>query len=598
MAARKLTLLLMLAAASCSDGGFVSPTTAQGPPPFIGPPTTDAPTGSASPSITGAGLPSEPTALVFYKTQSSSDWIAHNFKLQPRYTRVLLVYPGDKPPPARVSVPRLDLDTVQTGLADELPVTLSFKTLDEAANEAKGGDLVAVLPGRYAGFRIGDKSDAADGRYIHFKALGAPGEVIVDRPSESSGPNWMILLEGAHHVIVQGFNVAGANAPGAPLRGPRAGILIDGAFVRTSRLAHHIAIVGNYSHDHKTWGIHSVDSHTVLVEDNLFANSGEEHSAYISDGSDDYVIRRNVFAGSNASGLQINVDPLASLEKLSKHPSIDYPPMQASREWALGLLKQATELFGANAFPDGRGFNFVIEENVIYGAGKVGGAAINLAGVRESLIQNNLVYGVLSSGIAEWDNGNPFDAAAVKPGPQSAAEVTGADVLPIFGCFNNTIRNNTILTSTRGRPALLVGNGSWGTRAYNNILVNDAFPSVELLNTSIWRFDASHNVLDRVNYEGPASGMKSLALSLPDEAHSVTGVGRHKIDGSFVHPGDEPWAVFEGNWWKPNPSRPDFHPRSSATLLAGKADTRYLPPTDLEGKKRSKPDIGAYAAAP
>ena len=366
----------------------------------------------------------------------------------------------------------------------------------------------------------------------------------------------MILLQGAHHVIVQGFDIAGAatNAPGAPgLLGPSAGILIDGDFVHTSKLAHHIAIVGNFSHHHRAWGIHSVDSHTVLVQDNLFAASGREHAAYFSDGSDDYVIRRNVFFGSNACGLQVNVDPLASLEKVASHPAIGYPPMQPTRAWALGLLAVATRRFGENAFPDGRGFNFLIEDNVINGNGRIGGAGINLAGVRESLIQNNLIYGNASAGIAEWDNGNAFDAAARSPGPQTAADVTGPDALPIFGCSDNVVRNNTILSAVRGRAALLVGNGSWGTRAYDNVLVNDAVPSVELRNTSIWRFEARHNVLGQVTYEGPAAAMKSLATSLPDGAGSVTGVTRSALAPSFVRPGDEPWVVLEGTWWKTQP---------------------------------------------
>jgi len=272
--------------------------------------------------------------------------------------------------------------------------------------------------------------------------------------------------------------------------------------------------------------------------------------------------------------------------------------MQPSREWALGLLKLATERFGANAFPDGRGFNFIIEDNVINGNGRIGGAGINLAGVRESLIQNNLVYGNDSAGIAEWDNGNPFDASAVKPGPQTVAEVTGADALPIFGCFNNVVRNNTVLSAVKGRAALLVGNGSWGTRAYNNVLVNDELPSIELLNTSIWRFEAGHNILDRVNYEGPAAAMKSLATSLPDGVSEVTGITRQALAGNFVRAGDEPWVLLEGKWWKLNPKRPDFHPRSGAPLLVGRGDARNEPQLDLEGRQRSRPDIGAYAAAP
>ena len=542
--------------------------------------------------------PPPPAPLTFYKTQDSSDWIAHNFKVQAKYARVIAVYSGDKPP-STVTVGRLDLDAPSAGRApvEVLPVTLAVKTLEEAADQSEGGDLVAVLPGRYSGFRLGDKADAGDGRYIHFKALGAPGDVIIDGPGPADA-RWMILLSGAHHVIVQGFNIAGTNTPGSTdLHGPNAGILIDGDFVHTSTLAHHIAIVGNYSHHHKMWGIHSVDSHTVLVEDNLFAASGREHAAYFSDGSDDYVIRRNVFFGSNACGLQVNVDPLASLEKVARHPAIEYAPLQPSRAWALGLLKLATERFGANAFPDGRGFNYIIEDNVINGNGRLGGAGINLAGVRESLIQNNLVYGNDSAGIAEWDNGNPFDAAAVKPGPQTAAEVTGADALPIFGCFNNVVRNNTVLSAVKGRAALLVGNGSWGTRAYNNVLVNDELPSVELLNTSIWRFEAGHNVLDHVSYEGPAAAMKSLATSLPDGVNEVTGITRQALALSFVRAGDEPWVVLEGTWWKLNPKRPDFHPRSGAALLAGRGDARYQPPTDLEGRRRSRPDIGHLVEA-
>jgi hypothetical protein len=584
-------------AAGCAGREFVSPATEQGPPPFIGPPEpgdTAAPAASAAP----VAAPVEAAPLAFHRTQESTEWVARAFKIQARYARVIAVYTGPKAP-ATVTVGKLDLAAPPGGeAAAELKVDLAVRSLQEAADAAKGGDLVAVLPGRYQGFTIGDKADAGDERYVHFKALGAPGEVVIDQASPTD-KNWMVILQAAHHVIVQGFNVVGPNAPGAqPPAGANAGIFINGDFVSSSRLAHHLAIVGNFSHGHKKWGIHSVDSHTVLVQDNLFAHSAMEHSAYFSDGSDNYVIRRNVFFGSAASGLQVNVDPLASLEKLATHPALHYPPMQPSRAWALGLLKAATERFGQNAFPDGRGFNYIIEGNVMNGNGRKGGAAINLAGVRESLIQNNLVYGNVSSGIAEWDNGNPFDAAQVDPGPQTPADVTGADVLPLFGCFNNVVRNNTVLMSTRGRPALSVGSGSWGTRARNNILINDELPSIELHPTGIWRFDGGNNVLDRVRYEGTAAALKSLAFSLPDAGHSVTGVSRRSLGSNFVQPGEEPWVILEGSWWKLNPKRPDFHPRASAILLAGKGDAREMPRVDLEGKKRSKADIGAYSAAP
>ncbi len=103
------------------------------------------------------------------------------------------------------------------------------------------------------------------------------------------------------------------------------------------------------------------------------------------------MVRRNVFFGNNAGGFQANLDPEASLEEVMKHPSFrSYPPMEPTRAWAAGLMKLATDRFGENGFPDGRGVNFIIEQNVMNGNGRIGGGAINLAGLSDSLIQNNL----------------------------------------------------------------------------------------------------------------------------------------------------------------------------------------------------------------
>jgi len=74
--------------------------------------------------------------------------------------------------------------------------------------------------------------------------------------------------------------------------------MLGGSFRLSSTLTHHIVILNNFSHDHNKWGLHSTDTHTVLMQGNLFANSREEHGAYVSDGSDNYVIRQNVFMGN------------------------------------------------------------------------------------------------------------------------------------------------------------------------------------------------------------------------------------------------------------------------------------------------------------
>lgn len=590
-----------LTTAGCGSGhNFVSPTTAQEPAPFA--PPTDMVLPPIPPDVPAPTTPEPPPAkpqpVTFYKTQDSNDWVDHTFKLQTSYARVIAVTAGA--PPATVSVGALDLKAPPGAAAasppTELPVTLTVKTLQEAAKLAQGGDLVAVLPGRYDGFTIGDKADAGDESYIHFKALGAPGEVVISTASPDD-PNWMILLLAAHHVILEGFNVAGSNQPGKAPEGPNAGIMINGNFVRTTKMAHHIALVGNFSHHHKKWGFHSVDSHSVLVQDNLFALSAIEHAAYVSDGSDNYVIRRNVFYGSAQSGLQCNIDAVASLEKLKEHPALEgAPPYKLTRDWALGILAMATEKFGQHAFPDGRGFNFIIEDNVMNDNGRAGAAALNLAGVRESLIQNNLAYGNFASGIVEWDNNNGFDRGFVEPGPKSPGEITGAESLPLFGCFSNIIRNNTILGGVRGRPALLVGSGSWGTRARNNVFMNDATPSLELHPTGIWRFDAGRNVLNTIAYEGRAAALRSLAIALPDEPRSVIAVSRPRFNAEVMQSSDQPWVVLENGWWKLNPRRPDFRPLKGSSLLTSRGDPKEMPKNDLDGKKRTTADIGCYAA--
>ena len=519
--------------------------------------------------------------------------------IQRRYSRVLLV-DGAAGHPKSMRIQALELNT-RNDKGPRVAVLYSvnevYKSLQEAADAARGGDLIAVMPGTYAGFVMGDKPDAGDGRYIHFKALGNPGDCIINRAS-SRDPDWMILLQAAHHVIVEGFNIAGATGPGMKPVGPRAGIMLDGDFGRSGKQAHHIVIVGNFSHNHLKWGLHSTDTHTVLIQDNLFALSALEHSTYASDGSDNYVIRRNIFFGSRASGLQCNIDSVSSFHELLKNPKLrDYPKEEPTRAWALGLVKLATEKFGANNFPDGRGLNFIIEDNVVNENGKGGAGSFNLAGLQESLIQNNLIYGNFNHGIAQWDDANPYDESYVEPGPQSPGEVKGPADLPLWGCHSNIIRNNTVLMGNKGRAAMQARNGSWGTVMRNNIFINDQPFSIEIFNTSIFRLDARFNVINTLSYTEMPEGLKVLAIALPEGSSMRSGITREKIAGEFVRYGEEPWVIIEGNWWRLNPNRPDFHPRTDSKLLAHRGDAGEMPPRDLVGNRRRGVSIGALDPA-
>ena len=543
-------------------------------------------------------LSTPPASPQFYKTLNSDEWVTKTLRIQKKYKRVLLVNQSGQSP-VTVTVGELDLNSLSpsTTRTHRYAVDVVFKTLQEAADASQGGDLVAVMPGTYAGFVLGEKRDAADNNYIHFKAMGAPGDVVIDRPSDRD-PDWMVLLQATHHIIIEGFNIAGHTGPGQELVGPRAGIMLDGDFGRSSKQTHHIVVLNNFSHNHRKWGLHSTDTHTVLIQGNLFALSAQEHSAYVSDGSDNYVIRRNVFFGSNASGLQCNIDSVSSFHELLKNSELrNYRKEEPTRDWATGLVKLATEKFGENNFPDGRGINFIIEDNVMNANGKAGAGSLNLAGLQDSLIQNNLIYGNFNHGIAQWDDANPYDESYVEPGPQSATQVTGPDSLPLWGCHSNLIRNNTVLMNNKGRLAMQCRNGSWGTVMRNNIFINDQAFSIEIFNTSIFRLDARFNVINTLSYTGMSDSLKKLAISLPEGDDTTSGITRDRIAKEFVRYGEQPWVIVDPKWWHLNPDRPDFRPEAASTMLAKRGDANQLPTRDLSGRANREPYIGALAPA-
>jgi hypothetical protein len=261
-------------------------------------------------------------------------------------------------------------------------------------------------------------------------------------------------------------------------------------------------------------------------------------------------------------------------------------------------MRRATELFGENGFPDGKGVNFIIEDNVMNANGKAGGGSLNLAGLQDSLIQNNLIYGNFNHGIAQWDDANPYDAAYVEPGPRLPEDVKGPEDLPLWGCHGNRIRNNTVLMANPGRAALQFRNGSWGGRARNNIVINDGGASIEVFNTSLYRLDSGWNVAGAVAYLDGAEALKTLAVAVDEPPHSRLGLTRAAIASEFVRYGEEPWVVIEGGWWKLNPARPDLHPRAGSKMLAGAGDPHDRPERDMEGARRSSDDVGALAAKP
>jgi len=90
-----------------------------------------------------------------------------------------------------------------------------------------------------------------------------------------------------------------------------------------------------------------------------------------------------------------------------------------------------------------------VAENVIYDNGRLGGAGINLDGVQDSRIENNLLYQNHATGIALFRG-------------------DGAE-----GSMRNVVVNNTIVNAADGRWAVTIANGSTHNTVQNNILYSE-----------------------------------------------------------------------------------------------------------------------------
>src|SRR6185436_2358594 len=102
------------------------------------------------------------------------------------------------------------------------------------------------------------------------------------------------------------------------------------------------------------WGILTGFSDDILIENNVMSRSQAEHGIYVSNSGDRPVIRDNVVWGNYANGIHMNGD-------LSQGGD--------------GVISGA-----------------LVERNVIYENGRGGGSGINGDGVRDSRIQNNLLF--------------------------------------------------------------------------------------------------------------------------------------------------------------------------------------------------------------
>jgi MYXO-CTERM domain-containing protein len=222
-----------------------------------------------------------------------------------------------------------------------------WATLQHAADMVGAGDTVIVRTGAYAGFNL--ESSGMEGAPITFRA-----EEGVQITSENATTPDGINLEGASHVVVEGFTVNGME---------RAGL--------RAVTADHVTLRGNHADANGRWGILTGFVDDLLLEGNFTSGSLDEHGIYVGNSGDRPIIRHNVSWNNNANGIHMNGD---------------------AEQGGDGIISDA-----------------LVEGNLIYGNGVAGGSGINCDGVQDSVIANNLIYDAHASGISLYriDGGGP-----------------------------------------------------------------------------------------------------------------------------------------------------------------------------------------------
>ena len=285
-----------------------------------------------------------------------------------------------------------------------------WATLQHAADVVSAGDRVVVKPGNYKGFYL-DTSGAA-GSPIEFFA--EPG-VLINVPTDGAGNRDGINLESASHVIIDGFAVTGM---------PRAGVRSVGL---ADDMAEFVTVRNVRAYNNGYWGIFTGHVNDLLIENNETSGSTIEHGIYVSNSGDRPVIRGNKSWGNVRNGIHINGD----------------------------------------AEQDGDGIisNALVSGNTIYNNGVQGGSGINMDGVQNSRIENNLIYDAHASGISLYqiDGGGPSSGNVVvnntihqASNGRWAINIKGIedDDPTTPGAINNTILNNILVSQHSLRGAI------------------------------------------------------------------------------------------------------------------------------------------------
>jgi hypothetical protein len=395
-------------------------------------------------------------------------------------------------------------------------------TLQHAADSVSPGDAVNVGPGSYAGFEI-TKGGTATARVTFHAEPGA----VIDRPTSAHGnPLCGITCTNTdggssvrrEYYTIEGFTIrpladgpgwyAGIRTRGFPK--DKGGDWAYGIVVRNITCAMRSA---------DTMGLFSSFTDGLLTENNEIYGPVKDTLIYVSNSARNYITRGNyVHDAPKGLGLHNNGDISISAPGLNLHA--------------------------------------VIENNVIANVN----TGISCDGVQDSVIRNNVVYGISGKGISLY-------------------AVNSAD-----GCRRDVVVNNTIHVMAAGQVPLRIGDKCGENVIFNNIFFKDAggghqwwgeFNRDSLAKTS---FDCNL-VTDQLGVEG-----KIEMSQWQKDGNDENSVVAADLAAVIV-----------------NASAGDYHLKAGSPAIGvGIAEFAgaEAPETDIKGTARpqgSRVDIGAYA---
>lgn len=350
-----------------------------------------------------------------------------------------------------------------------------FLQIQSALDVAGAGDTIYVKAGDsgYSGVCVYKNT---------LRFIGTRGQPVINQLVTCNGRR-ALFFSRADDIYIENFKLDATPFPGQSARA-----LIFSGLPDTPIYRNHANKIDAYGpgQGHRGRSLVSSSFCDNCILENSSSSGAEEHGIYWTNHQDGSIIRNNIVTDADGACLQLNSDPET------------YNP--------------------SHPYQDGIMSNNLVEGNIFYNCGdSSGGAAINLAGVEDSVFQNNLVYGLpMTGGIANWD-----DSFGDR-----------------FGCKRNVFYNNLIDCRHCDRHALSFRNGSVGNTFVNNIVITGTKDAIAVDIESHQNLAIDYNLfLSNVFFEDTSGNWISLERwqqEMGYDLHSVTASG---VDDIFVDHG-------------------------------------------------------------